>query len=82
MLGSSIPVTASPCESNPEGVVLLLRLTTAYVACMFFVFCCPLVLAAFGSTSFSSFKPGFALPPPLMESISDSEAPPTLVKSF
>jgi hypothetical protein len=80
MLGS-IPATSS-LGSNAEGVVLLLLLTIVYVACMFFVFCWPLVLAALGNTSLSSFIPEIALLFPLNMSISTSEAPPTLLRAF
>ena len=80
MLGS-IPAISS-LGSNPDGVVLLLLLTTVYVACMFFVFCWPLVLAALGNTSLSSFIPETALLFPLNVSISTSDAPPTLLRAF
>jgi hypothetical protein len=81
MLGS-IPAATSALESNPEGVVLLLLFKTVYVACMFFVFCWPLVFAALGSTSFSSLTLDAALLLPLNKSISPSEAPPTLFSAF
>ena len=81
MLGS-IPAATSALESNPEGVVLLLLFNTVYVACMFFVFCWPLVFAALGSTSFSSLTLDVALLLPLNKSISPSEAPPTLFSAF
>jgi hypothetical protein len=54
-LPNAVPAHNSPLESfNAEGVVRLLLFTTVYVACMFYVFCYPLVSAALGSTAQAS----------------------------